>query len=586
MSTKYYDIYIPLTYEGSIRLGKGTQWCTATEETDEHYKIYTKDGTLYVLINKKNPKIKYQFHNEAKELANNNDYSLSPFTFAKLDKGLIDFFQTFYDDLDFKKTVDFIKEFKSGVIYDGNKITCNGQLVPPILYEHITKLIIKEGVKKIKNGGFSDKHLYDDYPFGNLKEVIFPDSLVEIGSNCFSGAPYYKSNLSTIYISKNISKIGKSCFSYHPLKRIIVDKDNETFDSRDDCNAIIETNTNTLIKGSSNTIIPKSIKSIGDDAFLGNNAIKRISIPSNIEEIGDCCFAYCWKLNKIHLSNGLKIIGTDAFYSCSYIERIKLPDTVEVIGSFAFRDTNISTFQLPKNLKRLGEYIYSFTDINNIEKLHVSKHIEYLTPISFGNIGINNISVDPDNKKYDSRKNCNAIIETKTNKLVLGCNNTVIPKGVIKIGKFAFINCKMKQLIIPKNIKTIEKEAFDTSSIKKIIIEGDVRIINSRLFCNSKIKEVNIKGKTEIISDYAFIGCKKLEKLILPSSIKIIGAEAFYECKKLKTITFLGTKNQWKKINKHTEFYVKDSSEDIIVSCINGEIIEKSFLIKDSIGYL
>ena len=400
MSTKYYDIYIPLTYEGSIRLGKGTQWCTATEETDEHYKIYTKDGTLYVLINKKNPKIKYQFHNETKELANNNDYSLSPFTFAKLDKGLIDFFQTFYDDLDFKKTVDFIKEFKSGVIYDGNKITCNGQLVPPILYEHITKLIIKEGVKKIKNGGFSDKHLYDDYPFGNLKEVIFPDSLVEIGSNCFSGAPYYKSNLSTIYISKNISKIGKSCFSYHPLKRIIVDKDNETFDSRDDCNAIIETNTNTLIKGSSNTIIPKSIKSIGDDAFLGNNAIKRISIPSNIEEIGDCCFAYCWKLNKIHLSNGLKIIGTDAFYSCSYIERIKLPDTVEVIGSFAFRDTNISTFQLPKNLKRLGEYIYSFTDINNIEKLHVSKHIEYLTPISFGNIGINNISVDPDNKKY------------------------------------------------------------------------------------------------------------------------------------------------------------------------------------------
>ena len=70
--------------------------------------------------------------------------------------------------------------------------------------------------------------------------------------------------------------------------------DNPFFDSRDNCNAIIETNTNTLIAGSSNTIIPNSVESIANDALYGIHYSKLL-IPESVKFIGYQALYAPWK---------------------------------------------------------------------------------------------------------------------------------------------------------------------------------------------------------------------------------------------------------------------------------------------------
>ena len=68
--------------------------------------------------------------------------------------------------------------------------------------------------------------------------------------------------------------------------------------------------------------------------------------------------------------------------------------------------------------------------------------------------GLTSISVDVNNPKYDSRNNCNAIIETETNTLIAGCKNTIIPDSVTSIGKDAFLGCSgFKEIRIPKGTR-------------------------------------------------------------------------------------------------------------------------------------
>ena len=95
----------------------------------------------------------------------------------------------------------------------------------------------------------------------------------------------YCVKLSSVTIPKSVKEIGlgafEGCFS---LTNIVVDKDNIMYDSRNNCNAIIETLSNTLVAGCSATVIPNSITSIGKSAFCHCNTLKSIIIPIYNEE--------------------------------------------------------------------------------------------------------------------------------------------------------------------------------------------------------------------------------------------------------------------------------------------------------------
>lgn len=128
-----------------------------------------------------------------------------------------------------------------------------------------------------------------------------PDSLEFIGDGAFSNCW----TLSSITLDKNVAHIGKGVFeSCLNLKTITVDVDNPQYDSRDYCNAVIETSTDTLVAGCSGTTIPEGIKAIGPYAFSGILSLKDINIPDSVESIDDTAFEGCSDDLVIHGSDG------------------------------------------------------------------------------------------------------------------------------------------------------------------------------------------------------------------------------------------------------------------------------------------
>lgn len=100
-------------------------------------------------------------------------------------------------------------------------------------------------------------------------------------------------------------------------------------------------------------------------------------------------------------------IGESAFFSCVELKKVTIPNTITSIGKYAFSDcANLSKVQIPKSVAEIGRF--AFHDCP----------------------GLSTIIIDPQNKIYDSRNNCNAIIETKSNTMIVGCKNTSLPKSV------------------------------------------------------------------------------------------------------------------------------------------------------------
>jgi hypothetical protein len=100
---------------------------------------------------------------------------------------------------------------------------------------------------------------------------------------------------------------------------------NPTFDSREGCNAIIETKSNTLICGCKSTIIPESVTKIGNDAFNSCCSLESITIPESVEEIGECAFYNCESLMSITLPESVTKIDDCAFDDCSALTAIYVP---------------------------------------------------------------------------------------------------------------------------------------------------------------------------------------------------------------------------------------------------------------------
>ena len=240
------------------------------------------------------------------------------------------------------------------------------------------------------------------------------------------------------------NKKGVSTWHYH---NITVDKENEIYDNRDNCNAIIETSTNKLLVGCNKTTIPASVTSIEESAFYGCSSLNSINIPASVTEIGD-----------------------DAFGGC---------------GS------------------------------------------------------LNSIIVDEGNKIYDSRNNCNAIIEKNTDVLIRGCNKTVIPSDVVSIDRHAFTDCNsLSSIKIPASVISIGDAAFSgCSSLSSIEIPDNVTSIGFGVFYNcSSLSSIKIPLNVISIEDYAFSGCSSLGSIKIPASVTSIENYVFEGCSSLSNI--------------------------------------------------
>lgn len=342
--------------------------------------------------------------------------------------------------------------------------------------DEINNVVIREGVTNISCYAFSGCWA--------LNSIYIPNTVTSIGDHAF----YFCSALQSITIPKSVTSIGKEAFYYCPsLTSIIVEEGNATYDSRYNCNAIIETKSNTLVKGCRTTVIPNSIINIGNNAFEGCTGLTSISIPNSVTSIGEGAFYNCSDLLSIIFPNSLTSIESSAFGYCQNITSVTIPKFVKSIAGNAF----------------------------------------------YGCSRLTSIAVENGNTTYDSRNNCNAIIDKKNNTMVIGCKNTIIPNTVTSIGDYAFANCSnLKSISIPNSVSAIGNSAFlGCNGLTSINIPNSVISIGAQAFSNCNFTSISIPNSVTSIGVGAFSDCEYLESITIPNSVTEIGESAFASTK-------------------------------------------------------
>ena len=226
-------------------------------------------------------------------------------------------------------------------------------------------------------------------------------------------------------------------------------------------------------------------------------------------------------LEEIKSSNGLIIAGTNM---TGIAADFKGPDLIIPEG--------ITAVQFSPNESKA-----------KIRKLVIPASVNKLSYL-FGLEGsdIEQIIVDPNNKKYDSRDNCNAII-SKANTLILGCKNTVIPANVNRIDFGAFETCTgLKNVVLPERLTIIDINAFANSGLESVVIPANIKEVGRGAFSNCKnLKEVKFLGDDPKIDTSVFDGCTALTTVDLPKKIKELPPFTFKGCANLKNITLPST---------------------------------------------
>ena len=225
---------------------------------------------------------------------------------------------------------------------------------------------------------------------------------------------------------------------------------------------------------------------------LARQPISQVTLPKSLLEISNHAFEGCDKLIEITFNDSLKYIGDRAFYYCDSLKRIIIPASVHKIGDEAFN--------------------YGYKSGDDMR------------------CSIEEISVDPNNKFYDSRNNCNALIESATNTIIQGSNNTVIPPTVTHIGDYAFQGYAKEHIDIPSSVKSIGEYAFYYNNFESISLPNSVTNIEKSAFSNSNLKHITIPDSIKTIKQYVFSGCESLKSVYLSSSIDTISKCAFYHC--------------------------------------------------------
>jgi len=187
-----------------------------------------------------------------------------------------------------------------------------------------------------------------------LTSVTIPHSVTTIGRCAFAGCE----SLTSVTIPNSVTTIGKCIFYVcNGLTSILVENGNTVYDSRDHCNAIINTATNTLIVGCKNTIIPNSVTVIGEAAFMDCRVLAAVTIPNSVTTIEEAAFLNCSGLTSLTIPHSVTTIGVGAFLGCRGLTDVFCnAEIIPKTASSAFFDLPILSVTLHVPAASLKKY--------------------------------------------------------------------------------------------------------------------------------------------------------------------------------------------------------------------------------------
>ena len=366
----------------------------------------------------------------------------------------------------------------------------------------LTSLVIPSSITTIKSEAFAY--------CGGLTSITIPPSCRYIDEMAFSGCIA----LCNAVIPNTVTNIGENAFlnvyliEYHGSATGAPwgAKFMNAFQDGDFIYTNATKDTLLLYNGSSSSVtIPSTVRVIGDQAFYQNSTLTEVTIPSGVEQIGfwgnsydrPYSFSYCTALTTVNFNPDScrnAYIEVSPFSHCPALSTLNIGEDVTLIDIAMFSGCyGLSSVHIPSSVTEIGRWAFEVCNLANI-------------------------TVDSDNPVYDSRDNCNAIIETATNILTQGSSNTVIPNTVVAIGLEAFEGCvDLTSITIPSSVTHIAYRAFDD--------------------CTG-LTSISMGNSVDTIERNAFSGCSNLATITIPKSVSYIGSGAFYGCRALDTLYF------------------------------------------------
>lgn len=476
------------------------------------------------------------------------------------------------------------------------------------------KVVIDEGITCISRDFFHD--------LPNLKEVVLPSSLKEIGKFAFWNCP----KLMSVY-GKNVNKIGAGAFAkctsleyvefpvleslyYEKLENIYddqtVDECYWAYPTRDEyvgifqeCSSLMDVNIPNLRKIGAKTFYKctnlisvndnrlDNVSTVGRSAFYGCKDLETISLSSitslssGYDFLADTkcegVFGNCTSLKSVNIPN-ISYIGNGCFYGCTNLKKINSNNNLGYLyelGAYAFAGCkSLETITIKTGKLKSGKW-YTFKKDAKWKEYSNAPAGQGLELMSFDHW----LLVD----RYKTAKtNYCGVFENCTNlktvnlynttdigsRAFLNCKNlqNVSISKATNIGTNSFLNCKKLKKINLANTKKIESQAFANCSNLQSVNIPKVKDIGVKSFIScTKLSTVKTGNNGKSIGNYAFYKCSSLKTFTIPKQVTQIGVRSFAKCSKLKTINFRTTAfntiglDAFKLINKTPTFNLPKS---------------------------